>query len=99
MLFVERVLQLRIDHIIRRRDDITKRADVAQVIADSAKGLDVGHGRVKSGESRVESQRTASRAVLGPEIRETTSLGQKGPWRNPCPDSASLRILTVYEGP
>ena len=44
MLVVERGLQLGIDHVVRRRDDVRERADVAEVVADTAEGLDVRHG-------------------------------------------------------
>ena len=32
-----------IDHVVGRRDDIAERTDVAQVVAEPAKGLDLRH--------------------------------------------------------
>ena len=42
MLLVELLLQLGIDHVVGRRDDVGQRADVAEVVANAAEGLDVG---------------------------------------------------------
>ncbi len=44
MLLVELVLQLGADHVVRRSNDVAQRADVPQVVTQSAEGLDVGHG-------------------------------------------------------
>ena len=38
VLVVERVLKVRVDHVIGRRDHVAQRADVAEVVANSAKG-------------------------------------------------------------
>jgi hypothetical protein len=43
MLVVQLLLQVGIDHVIRRRDDVAERANMAKVIANAAEGLDVGH--------------------------------------------------------
>ncbi len=44
VLVVELLLQLGVDHVVRRRDDVAQRADVAEVVANAAEGLDVRHG-------------------------------------------------------
>jgi hypothetical protein len=44
MLLVQGILKFGADHIVRRRDDVAERADLAQVVTDSAKGLDLRHG-------------------------------------------------------
>ena len=49
VLLVELVLKLGVDHVIRRADDVRQRADVLEVVANAAEGLDVGHGGVVSG--------------------------------------------------
>ena len=40
---VERVLEGRIDHVVRRGRDVAQRAHVPQVVADAAKGLNLWH--------------------------------------------------------
>ena len=47
MLVVQPLLQLGVDHVVRRRDDVAQRADVAEVVTNAAKGGDIGHGRVE----------------------------------------------------
>ena len=39
VLLVELLLQLGVDHVVRRRDDVAQRADVAEVVANAAEGL------------------------------------------------------------
>jgi hypothetical protein len=44
VLLVELVLKSRADHVIRWSHYIAERADVAQIVTESAKGLYFGHG-------------------------------------------------------
>jgi hypothetical protein len=45
MLFVERLLKLAGNHVVRRRHDVAKRADLAQVVTQTAKSLNRWHGK------------------------------------------------------
>ena len=45
---VQRALHVGVDDIVRRGDDVAKRANVSQIVADAAEGLDSGHGETKA---------------------------------------------------
>ena len=42
--FVELALQIGADHVVWRRHDLRQRSDVLEVVTQSAKGLNLGHG-------------------------------------------------------
>ena len=71
VLVVEPLLQLGVDHVVRRRDHVAQRADVAEVVANAAKGLDVGHEQVASAgrEQAAKHEPAAPRRmpIIGPE--------------------------------
>ena len=46
VLVVQLLLQLAIDHVVRRRDDVAERTDVTKIVADAAEGGDIWHGKV-----------------------------------------------------
>src|SRR5207245_4936528 len=75
---VQLLLQGRIDHVVRRGDDFAERTDAAEVITESTKRADVGHG-------------TASGSFCGQIGRRAVSYEQEWPMNARAVVEANLR--------